>query len=59
MQWQNISILLRRLAPFIDKQGLNIYEKENMQCQAYICRLKQSGCIRTNCMDCLDRTNVI
>ncbi|KAF9568524.1 inositol/phosphatidylinositol phosphatase [Agrocybe pediades] len=54
MRWDRISVLIDQLKDDIDKQGwfqLNIDQPKPVKVQ--------SGTIRTNCMDNLDRTNVV
>ena len=52
-RWDRLSILLNRLAPHQEQFGYFLQEREG----AFL--LRQSGVFRTNCIDCLDRTNVV
>jgi len=52
MRFENVSILMNTLGPFLKSTGwTEISDNQIMN--------KQSGVLRTNCMDCLDRTNVV
>ncbi|OAF68066.1 hypothetical protein A3Q56_04201 [Intoshia linei] len=51
LNWNRLSVLIERMKPFLTK---NDYLKVSSN---RIC-LVQNGLIRTNCIDCLDRTNV-
>jgi SacI homology domain len=52
MKFENVSILMNSLGKKLDSFG-NTVEVGGKQLS------KQSGVLRTNCMDCLDRTNVV
>lgn len=52
MHFENVSVLMDTLAPFSKATGWTEISAGEIQ-------HKQSGIIRTNCMDCLDRTNVV
>ena len=52
MKFENVSLLMRSLGERLDAFG------ETVVVDGIVGR-KQSGVIRTNCMDCLDRTNVV
>ncbi|KAJ2496692.1 Phosphoinositide phosphatase sac1 [Coemansia sp. RSA 1972] len=52
MRWDRISLLLDELNPLSTRFGY--FEKKANQPQR-----QQEGVVRTNCMDCLDRTNVV
>ncbi|KAF2202827.1 hypothetical protein GQ43DRAFT_439353 [Delitschia confertaspora ATCC 74209] len=52
MHFENVSKLMDSLAPFLKETGWTEIEKGEATYQ-------QSGVLRTNCMDCLDRTNVV
>lgn len=52
MRFENVSKLIDTLDPFLKKTGWTVIEKDEVV-------KKQSGVLRTNCMDCLDRTNVV
>lgn len=52
MRFENVSILMKTLEPALDSFKWTTQEgDETLQIQ--------SGVLRTNCMDCLDRTNVV
>lgn len=52
MRFENVSILMNTIGPFMKSSGwLEIADDQVQQ--------KQTGVLRTNCMDCLDRTNVV
>ncbi|KAI8913612.1 SacI homology domain-containing protein [Gorgonomyces haynaldii] len=52
MRWDRISLLINELEPLLLKQSFFGY-------QAGRTVSRQSSVVRTNCMDCLDRTNVV
>jgi hypothetical protein len=52
MRFENVSILLDNLGSTLDSFGQTV-KRENELVE------RQSGVLRTNCMDCLDRTNVV
>ncbi|SMR47913.1 unnamed protein product [Zymoseptoria tritici ST99CH_3D1] len=52
MKFENVSLLMSTLEPSLHSFCWN--ERQNSQPTR-----KQSGVLRTNCMDCLDRTNVV
>jgi hypothetical protein len=52
MQWQNLDKLINRLSPTQEEYG---YYME----QSGTVTSRQTGVFRTNCIDCLDRTNVV
>ncbi|KAI4633162.1 hypothetical protein J4E80_000525 [Alternaria sp. BMP 0032] len=52
MRFENVSKLMDSIEPFMKSSGwVEILGNQVQQ--------KQSGVLRTNCMDCLDRTNVV
>lgn len=51
MKFENVSILMNTLNGFLISSGFTIQQDEKIE-------HKQTGVLRTNCMDCLDRTNV-
>ncbi len=57
MRWDNVNNLLKAL------QDLDYHQKENTYFQYDIQSKKvdqlQQNVVRSNCMDCLDRTNVV
>ncbi|GAM19378.1 hypothetical protein SAMD00019534_025530 [Acytostelium subglobosum LB1] len=52
-RYENLSELLDLVRPHLDRHG---YLFKSTACQAPL--LRQGGTFRTNCIDCLDRTNV-
>ncbi|OCL04913.1 hypothetical protein AOQ84DRAFT_107100 [Glonium stellatum] len=52
MRFENISILMNALDKFMTSSGWTVLEGDTVV-------HRQSGVLRTNCMDCLDRTNVV
>ncbi|KAK3403149.1 SacI homology domain-containing protein [Sordaria brevicollis] len=51
MKFENVSVLLETLGPRLEKWGSTVIVNDEIKTQ-------QLGAFRTNCMDCLDRTNV-
>jgi SacI homology domain len=51
MKFENVSLLLGKLRPILDDFGGTVELNGSLE-------RKQRGVLRTNCMDCLDRTNV-
>ncbi|KXT05936.1 hypothetical protein AC578_298 [Pseudocercospora eumusae] len=52
MRFENVSILLETLSGFLTSSGWTVKQNgDNIS--------MQNGVLRTNCMDCLDRTNVV
>lgn len=52
MHFENVSKLMDTLDPFLGSTGWTEISNDSIA-------HKQSGILRTNCMDCLDRTNVV
>lgn len=52
MHFENVSKLMDTLEPFATSTGWTVISDDQV-------KHKQSGVLRTNCMDCLDRTNVV
>ena len=52
MKFENVSILLDTIGDTLAKYGQTVIVDGGVQ-------TKQEGVLRTNCMDCLDRTNVV
>lgn len=52
MKFENVSLLIETLGPALDSFGASIEVSGELTS-------RQSGILRTNCMDCLDRTNVV
>ena len=57
MKFENVSLLINKLAPTIAKLGENVISSDAEKKLAVL--KSQTGIVRTNCMDCLDRTNVV
>ncbi|ORY13401.1 SacI homology domain-domain-containing protein [Clohesyomyces aquaticus] len=53
MRFENVSRLMDSLAPFLTSTAWSEISKDGAVSR------QQSGVLRTNCMDCLDRTNVV
>ncbi|KAI9849158.1 MAG: hypothetical protein M1837_005388 [Sclerophora amabilis] len=51
MKFENVSLLVDKLGDTITRFGCTVQQEGKIQS-------RQSGILRTNCMDCLDRTNV-
>lgn len=58
MQWQNISRLIENIQENLDQQGFFLAVLESGSNRPSVIR-QQHGVVRTNCIDCLDRTNVV
>lgn len=52
MKFENVSILVDSMASFLESSGWTSSQNGSS-------KKTQAGAIRTNCMDCLDRTNVV
>ncbi|KAL8657991.1 MAG: hypothetical protein Q9226_001375 [Calogaya cf. arnoldii] len=52
MKFENVEVLIHTLSDTLDKHGTTV----ELNGQVQKC---QKGVLRTNCMDCLDRTNVV
>ncbi|KAJ3054407.1 Phosphatidylinositide phosphatase SAC1 [Rhizophlyctis rosea] len=52
MRWDRISVLIDQIQDDLDAQGYLLLDGKTA-------KRKQSSVVRTNCMDCLDRTNVV
>jgi hypothetical protein len=52
MRFENVSKLMDSIGPFMESSSWVEIEDDQV-------KQKQSGVLRTNCMDCLDRTNVV
>ncbi|KAH8548524.1 SacI homology domain-containing protein [Umbelopsis sp. PMI_123] len=57
MRWDRISLLLDQLEPELAKQSYSYYDATNNN--SPVLQKTQTSVVRTNCMDCLDRTNVV
>lgn len=53
MQWHRLEILMARLAHDQEQMGYFLLTRDNVLVSV------QDGIFRTNCIDCLDRTNVV
>ncbi|EEB05856.1 inositol polyphosphate phosphatase [Schizosaccharomyces japonicus yFS275] len=54
MRWDRVSLLLDAIEPELENQGYTTLDP-----QAHKVLSHQTSVVRTNCMDCLDRTNVV
>ena len=52
MKFENVALLVKSLGLRLDEFGFTVERGGEVE-------LKQSGVLRANCMDCLDRTNVV
>ncbi|XP_046667709.1 phosphatidylinositide phosphatase SAC2 isoform X2 [Homalodisca vitripennis] len=52
MRFENVSALVTSLSDVIHEQGFTWKDKQGLIC-------RQTGVFRVNCIDCLDRTNVV
>lgn len=52
MKFENVSLLLDSLSSSLETFGYTVSRDGNT-------KAKQNGILRTNCMDCLDRTNIV
>uniref|UniRef100_A0A915HQ64 Phosphatidylinositol-3-phosphatase SAC1 n=1 Tax=Romanomermis culicivorax TaxID=13658 RepID=A0A915HQ64_ROMCU len=57
LDWSRLDHLISDLSPMIETFGYFCYNKTNLIDEPEISR--QNGTFRTNCIDCLDRTNVV
>lgn len=57
MRWDRISLLLDQLEPELVKQSYCFFDASNLKTP--VLQKTQTSVVRTNCMDCLDRTNVV
>ncbi|OBZ88290.1 Uncharacterized protein C19F5.03 [Choanephora cucurbitarum] len=55
MRWHRVQLLIDQLEPDLKNQGYCLYDATE---QPSLCQ-SQNSVIRSNCMDCLDRTNVV
>jgi len=61
MKWNNLSKLIDQISIILSRFShtqCNVWVREGDQREVSIFK-KQKGVVRTNCMDCLDRTNVV
>lgn len=60
MRFENVKLLFDELNPILDDFGYTEESTEGDEAGAQVTRTRtQTGVLRTNCMDCLDRTNVV
>ncbi|KAM3582063.1 Phosphoinositide phosphatase sac1 [Umbelopsis sp. WA50703] len=57
MRWDRINLLIEQIEEQLSQQGYCHYNATNVQ--APYLQKSQTSVIRSNCMDCLDRTNVV
>ncbi|KAJ1344203.1 hypothetical protein BSLG_001343 [Batrachochytrium salamandrivorans] len=57
MRWDRISVLIQSIQEDLDEQGYCIVTATGTNIPALI--KSQTSVVRTNCIDCLDRTNVV
>lgn len=57
MRWNRVSILINQIREIIIKYGW--FDNSNIENNNTGSHLRQIGIIRTNCIDCLDRTNLV
>lgn len=53
MQWHRLGILVHRVSPDLSDFGFLHVSSDGVE------KRRQEGVFRTNCIDCLDRTNVV
>lgn len=59
-RWEKLSSLLDQVAPILNGQGyFSAVPKSPESSSDWELKSVQDGVVRTNCMDCLDRTNVV
>ncbi|KAK5943750.1 Phosphoinositide phosphatase sac1 [Knufia obscura] len=59
LKWHRAQLLLDQLVDGLNKGGYFRGAEMPGQVEALETRMKQTAVVRTNCMDCLDRTNVV
>jgi hypothetical protein len=60
MKYENLSKLIEEVSSFIEEHSWTEIEVEkNKQIHEGVRKKSQSGVLRTNCVDCLDRTGVV
>ena len=60
LHWEHIAKLMREIEPQIDQYSyFRCTTESNADWGEELVNEKQTGIFRTNCMDCLDRTNVV
>ena len=59
-RWEKLAELLKQVIPALDRQGyFCVVPHVDADAPAWSISSYQDGVVRTNCMDCLDRTNVV
>ncbi|KAK4521380.1 uncharacterized protein ATC70_011995 [Mucor velutinosus] len=58
MKWHRVQLLVDQLEPDLRQQGYCLYDASSSEQDPVLCK-EQTSVVRTNCMDCLDRTNVV
>ena len=59
-RWEKLAELLKQVIPVLDRQGyFCVVPHVDADAPAWSISSYQDGVVRTNCMDCLDRTNVV
>lgn len=59
MRWDRISVLIDAISGDLDSQGYFLKNGAGFGNQGSLVQRRQSSVVRTNCIDCLDRTNVV
>lgn len=67
MKWENLSRLVNMVTEQLEQYGrfqvdmaVGFDKKDRLQQpESFLINSQQRGVFRTNCMDCLDRTNVV
>ena len=57
-KWNRLGVLLKKLQPALNNHGYFLAEAPSKEGEWNI-KSRQNAIVRTNCMDCLDRTNVV
>eukprot|EP00474_Spongospora_subterranea_P010564 CRZ11022.1 hypothetical protein [Spongospora subterranea] len=57
MKYENIELLVKQVQRHL--QDSSFFHGTLKADSSWLVHLRQDGCFRTNCMDCLDRTNVV
>lgn len=58
-RWDRLGQLLDQVMPTLEEQGYFSAAASNKSVDQWDIKTLQDGVVRTNCMDCLDRTNVV
>ncbi|EGR28223.1 hypothetical protein IMG5_181520 [Ichthyophthirius multifiliis] len=59
MKYENLIELINEIKPDLDEMGYYEFQYTKDKINNPTIKKLQSGVVRTNCMDCLDRTNVV